>query len=342
MKSTKVYLNIVAAVISALFVSCSKQEQISDLDAEMSGSAKGSDATVSAFTIATPDGFATGTTGGAGGTSITVNSASTFKTAAESSNPQIITVSGNIDLGTTTVSINSNKTIIGADSNAGIKGNLRVNSRSNVIIQNLNLTNPNGAGTGDGLEISTSTRVFVTKCTFTDSKDGNLDIVRASDNVTVSWCRFRYVNQTSHNFCNLIGNSDSATGDRGKLHVTMHHNWYDIGVVERQPRVRFGYVHCYNNYYGSNSDNYTVGVGNEAHILLEDNYFENQGRPWADYRSSSGVSYQLTWNSTNVFVNSPVPTWAANSSTTFSRPYSYTPDSGSNVKAIVTAQAGNQ
>lgn len=337
----KLTIKLSAAVIALSIFGCSKNDQSIEQDVLAGGSSK-QPAKVSAFTVATADGFASGATGGAGGSSVTVTSGSAFKTAAESSTTQIITVSGNLDLGTSTVKINSNKTIIGADANAGVKGNMQLSGKTNVIIQNLNITNPAKIGTGDGLEVSGSTNIFVTKCTFTDCADGMLDIVRASDYVTVSWCRFRYVNQTTHNFCNLIGNGDSATGDRGKLHVTMHHNWYDVGVVERMPRVRFGSVHCYNNFYGSNLDNYTVGVGNEANILVESNYFEDQKAPWKDYRSSTSVIYTLQWNSDNVFVNSPIPTWATNSSTIFSRPYSYTLDAGSNVKTIVTGGAGNK
>jgi pectate lyase len=342
MKLKKMLSASLAVVLIAVTISsCSKSDPLTDAkQAAVTSSSSKSAATVS-FAVATPDGFASGATGGAGGSSVTVSSASAFKTAAESTAAQIITISGNLNLGTVAVSINSNKTIIGADSNSGVIGNLTISNKTNVIVQNLNITNPNAIGTGDGLEVSGSTKVYITKCTFTDCADGNLDIVRAADNVTVSWCKFRYVNQTTHNFCNLIGNDDGATGDRGKLHVTMHHNWYDIGVVERQPRVRYGYVHCYNNYYGSNSDNYTVGVGVEAHILLENNYFENQARPWADYTSGKNRNYELQWNSSNVFVNSPIPTWATNSPTTFSRPYSYSLLTGSDIKTAVTGGAGN-
>lgn len=337
----RVSVKLLMSLVTVIIFGCSKNEQFDSGEQTIANSSK-LKASVSAFTVATPDGFATGATGGSGGTSVTVTSAAAFKTAAESTTAQVITVSGNLDIGSTTVSIGSNKTIIGADSNAGIVGNLVINGKTNVIIQNLNITNPSGVGTGDGLEITGSTKVFVTKCTFTDCADGSLDVVRASDNVTVSWCRFRYVNQTTHNFSNLIGNDDGATGDRGKLHVTMHHNWYDAGVHERQPRVRYGYVHCYNNYYASSTANYTVGVGVESHILLEDNYFENQQDAWANYTTKRKPGYELQWNSTNVFVNSPIPTWATNSTTTFIRPYSYTPDNGSNVKTIVISGAGNQ
>ena len=71
--------------------------------------------------------------------------------------------------------------------------------------------------------------------------DGLVDITNASDLVTVSWNRFR-----NHDKMMLIGSSDSAAADRGKLRVTLHHNLFD-GIGQRVPRVRFGQVHVYNN-----------------------------------------------------------------------------------------------
>lgn len=329
----------ISILTSFAIVSCSKNDAGSDSSSTLLSSSK--NAASALFTVKTADGFATGTTGGAGGSSVTVTSAAEFKTAAESSIKQIITVNGNLDLGSTAVLINSNKTVIGASESSSIKGNLQVSNKTNVIIQNLNLSNPTGAGTGDALEISGSTKVFVTKCAVKDGADGNIDIVRASDNVTVSWCRFSYSAVTTHQFCNLIGNGDDAIGDRGKLHVTLHHNWYDNGVNQRMPRVRFGYVHVYNNYYGSNNDSYCVGVGNESHIHVENNTFENQGTLWSDARNSTSVAYQLKWSG-NVLINSSYPTWATNSSSIFNKTYSYTMHSGSAIKTAVTLGAGNK
>lgn len=330
------YFACAALSISLLIAGCQKNNS---LDEPQNDDATNDRAAQSEFTVATSNGFAAGTTGGSG-SSITVTTAAAFRTAAESSTSQIITVSGNLNMGSSQVNVKSNKTIIGANSSSGIIGCLRLSGVSNVIIQNLNITNPSGAGTGDGIEVSGSTRVFIHKVTFTDCSDGECDIVRASDLVTVSWCRFRYASQSSHKFVNLIGNSDDATGDRGKLRVTMHHNWYDAGCVERMPRVRFGQVHCYNNYYAASGSSYCVGVGNESQIKVENCYFQNQAAAWKNYSSSSAQG-RINWNSGNVFSGTSIPTWAPNSSV-FTPSYSYSLNTGSSVPSSVSGGAGNR
>jgi pectate lyase len=88
--------------------------------------------------------------------------------------------------------------------------------------------------------------------------------------VTVSYNRF-----LEHDKVMLIGSSDSATTDRNKLRVTLHHNLFEQ-VGQRGPRVRFGKVHVYNNYYWpKNSENYqySFGVGRESAIYAENNFF---------------------------------------------------------------------
>lgn len=324
----------------ALIISgCNKKGSINDQqgsDASSEGRAANSE-----FIISTSNGFAAGTTGGNGGSSITVSDATAFRNAAQSSTTQIITVNGNLNLGSSAVSVKSNKTIIGANSSSGVIGCLSVSNVSNVHIQNLNITNPSGVGTGDGLEVSGSTKVFITKCAFNNCSDGSLDIVRASDNVTVSWCRFNYSSQTAHNFVNLIGNGDDVTTDRGKLHVTMHHNWYDAGCKQRMPRVRFGQVHCYNNYYAASGSDYCVGVGNESQIKLENCYVLNQSNAWSNSSTSTSAQGKINWNSGNVFSGTSVPTWAPNSSV-FSVPYAYSMTTGSGVPSAVTGNAGNK
>jgi pectate lyase len=97
--------------------------------------------------------------------------------------------------------------------------------------------------------------------------------------VTVSWNRF-----LNHDKTSLIGSSDSAAADRGKLRVTVHHNLYD-GVEQRSPRVRFGQIHLYNNYYKFENLpgwQYGWGVGVESQIYAENNFFKADASVTAD------------------------------------------------------------
>ncbi|MFN6946441.1 MAG: polysaccharide lyase family 1 protein, partial [Cytophagaceae bacterium] len=204
--------------------------------------------------IARPDGYAgsRGTTGGGNATPITVSTAEAFRSAVNNNNPAVIIVNGRLNVGAVTVG--SNKTIVGANTSSGLYGGtIRVRG-TNYIFQNLTI----GPSNDDCIEIRGATNVFITKCNFYDGADGNLDIVRGADFVTVSWCKFYYVNQKDHKFSMLIGNGDGVTDDDGKLHITLHHNWFAEGVNSRMPRVRYGYVHIFNNYYSSSGNNYCI------------------------------------------------------------------------------------
>jgi pectate lyase len=75
-------------------------------------------------------------------------------------------------------------------------------------------------------------------------EDGQIDIIRASDFVTVSWNYFH-----DHWKSSLVGNDATFRDlDFGHLHVTYHHNyWRNMGT--RGPAGRFGHQHVYNNLY---------------------------------------------------------------------------------------------
>jgi len=83
----------------------------------------------------------------------------------------------------------------------------------------------------------------------------------------------------------LIGSSDSPKPpDTGKLRVTIHHNLFD-GLGQRTPRVRFGQVHVYNNYYkiiNNPAYVYSWGVGIESMIYAENNYFKTDQKTTPD------------------------------------------------------------
>lgn len=92
-----------------------------------------------------------------------------------------------------------------------------------------------------------------------------MDIIRASDWVTVSWNYFH-----DHWKSSLVGNDDKLRDeDFGHLHVSYHHNyWRNEGT--RGPAGRFGHQHVYNNLYEdflyqaihSRSDNQVLVEGN--------------------------------------------------------------------------------
>lgn len=208
----------------------------------------------------------------------------------------------------------SNTTIVGLGDTAVIRGgwfDLRGTSsvkRTNIIIRNLTFRDtfdcfpewaPTDGALGswnalyDSISLRDSEHVWVDHNTFEDAAtrdeitphyfgvlfqwhDGLLDITNASDLVTVSWNRFQ-----NHDKMMLIGSSDSANADRGKLRVTLHHNLFE-NIGQRAPRVRFGQVHVYNNYYRiGNPANYVYswGVGKESAVYAQNNYFDADVTP---------------------------------------------------------------
>ncbi|MCP2360167.1 pectate lyase [Nonomuraea thailandensis] len=266
-----------------------------------------------------------GTTGGGSVPATTVSSASALTSALSSGSAAVIRVSGTISC-SGMLRVTSNKTVIG-NSGATISGcGFNVSQASNVIIRNLNFRNWGD----DGINVQYSTRVYIDHNSFSNGGDGALDIKRSSDYITVSWNRF-----FDHDKTMLLGHSDSnASEDRGRLRVTYHHNWFD-GTNQRHPRVRFGNpVHVFNNYYGS-VGSYGVASTQEAGVLVEGNYFENTDDPFHLGEGSSPAGSLVARN--NHFVNSGS---GQSGGSVRSIPYSYSLDSASSVKSIVTAGAG--
>ncbi len=281
-----------------------------------------------------PDGFAAenalgqnGTTGGAGGTAVTVTTTADFLDYIFRTEPFIIHVADTIELASM-APFRSNKTVIGVADKGVITGSgLNLSSVSNIILRNLLIENSND----DAINIQEgSHHIWVDHCDLRSSFDGLLDIKRGSDYVTVSWNTF-----SNHDKTSLIGHDDNnAAQDSGKFHVTYHHNWFN-DTVQRHPRVRFSALaHIYNNYYVGN--NYGVGSTMDANVLVESNYFLNVDNPTL---VNVGVSAQGDLaERNNIFdncVNAPetrgdVP----------EPPYAFTPDATADVPAIVQAGAG--
>jgi pectate lyase len=287
-----------------------------------------------------------GTTGGAGGKTNTVATAGEFRAAVGSTEPLNIFVSGPLDLGSNTVKIAANKTIIGVGGDAGFVGHVFLEGVSNIILRNLNFANPHGVGQGmgrgDGMTANAAHHVWVDHCNFGECADGQFDITHGSDFITVSWCVFSYTNAANgHRLSMLIGNKDSLVAeDSGKLHVTLHHNWIGDLVQDRTPRVRFGQVHVFNNYYGAKDINTCIGLGCGSQVLVESCDFDGMKRPWRSRADAEKCTpARIQWNDDNVY-DHPKLTIEETNSVVFKPPYAYQLDAGKTVKQIVTQYAG--
>lgn len=197
-----------------------------------------------------------------------------------------------------------NTTIVGLGPGARILGaNFMISNVNNVIVRNIQFENafdcfpqwdPTDGATGnwnsmfDNISVlNNATHVWIDHNTFTDGSlldsqeplyfgrefeqhDGELDITKGADLVTVSWNRL-----TNHDKTMLIGSTDSPTFDVGKLRVTVHHNAFSA-TIQRLPRVRYGQVHVYNNFYDERANPqllYALGVGVSSQIFEQNDYY---------------------------------------------------------------------
>ncbi|HMP83822.1 MAG TPA: immunoglobulin domain-containing protein [Verrucomicrobiota bacterium] len=301
-------------------------------------------------------GFATlngGTTGGAGGATVTVTSASELEAAMNQKTQLVIQIQGTISFGT--LDCKPNKTIIGLGTNATLTGNLKLTHTTNIIVRNITFRDCKD----DAITIQEGNRVWVDHCTFIDCGDGELDITHASEWVTVSWCRFFYTNPgNNHRFVNLIGHSDNnAAEDVGHLHITFHNNWWGDLCDQRMPSVRYGRVHLFNNYYNTPGNLYAVRSRLYAECFVENNHFENVRNPWEIYITPAGgplgkiralnnnVSYPdttfgVTWSGTVTNSDKTINLMSAGTDTVFTPPYSYPLPPVSAIPTIVMENAG--
>jgi pectate lyase len=204
----------------------------------------------------------------------------------------------------TVINVGSNTTLYGIRGARLHNLTLMLNEADNVIVRNITFDDafdcfprwdPNDGSAGnwnsnwDNVSARRGTNFWFDHNTFTDGDnpdsglpvffgrpyqvhDGALDITHTSDLATVSYNVF-----TNHDKMMLIGSTDNPNnpGDVGLLNVTLHHNLMD-GVVQRAPRVRFGHVDVYNNYYRipvADPFSYSWGVGVQSTTYAENNFF---------------------------------------------------------------------
>jgi pectate lyase len=210
------------------------------------------------------------------------------------------------------VNVGPNTTVFGLKGAKVLGGNLLLGSSSvsvsNIIVRNVYFEDahdcfpawtPTDGAAGnwnslyDSVTLARATNIWLDHNTFTDGNnqdvdqpillgrpyqvhDGTSDIIRGSDFVTVS-----YNNYFEHDKSMLIGSTDtpgdpttSPGADLGRLRVTVHHNRF-ANLGQRAPRVRFGQVDVYNNYYYETDEDtfvYSLGVGKQSAIYAENNF----------------------------------------------------------------------
>ncbi|KAM0330764.1 hypothetical protein ACHAQA_003718 [Verticillium albo-atrum] len=288
---------------------------------------------------ACPIGYCTqngGTTGGAGGDTVTVSDVASLIEAAQSDGPLTIIVSGNLS-GNTRVRPTSDKTIIG-ESGSSITGvGFYVRRQSNVILRNLKIAKVD-ASNGDAIGIDESTNVWVDHVDLSgdlsggkDDLDGLFDVSHGADWITIS-------NSYLHDHWkgSLIGHSDNNAGeDTGKLHVTYANNHF-FNVFSRGPLVRFGTVHIINNFWDSMIDS-VVNTRMGAQVLVQSSVYENSAERAIFFADSDETGFAVA---EDVDFGGSANSAPAGTLTSSSLPYTIAALGSGSVKSAVVGTAG--
>lgn len=215
------------------------------------------------------------TTGGDGGEVVTVTTFEDLERQIASPGARIVQVQGTIagpDESFVKLRVGSNKTIIGLGADAALEhigfdvtgwGDVETGTLSdfcepefegqftpvsNVIIRNLTFRDTlGGSSDADAVVVQCyAHHVWIDHNTFLgvpNGNDGAIDIKRGADWVTVSWNHLLAWDKSM-----LLGHDDAnGEQDRGTLHVTYHHNYFE-NTRQRHPRIRFAQAHVLNNY----------------------------------------------------------------------------------------------
>lgn len=281
-----------------------------------------------------PIGYASqngGTTGGAGGSSISVSSLTELQSAVKGDNAAVITITSSIKGNGDNVKIGSNKSVLGKDSSVILENfTLTVKGSKNVIIRNLAIKKVVG---GDAIAVQKSENVWLDHLDVSSDRDhdkdyydGLIDLTHAADFVTVSNSKIH-----DHWKASLIGHSDSNKAeDTGHLRVTYHNNHWE-NINSRGPSLRFGTGHFFNNYYKGVSDGINARLG--AQVLVENNVWVNSKKPLYSVDNDAGAV--ASGNDFGGAQNT------APAGTLKSVPYKYNLIAASAVERTVVGTAGN-
>ncbi|CAK9867065.1 unnamed protein product [Sphagnum jensenii] len=172
------------------------------------------------------------------------------------------------------------------------------------IITSQSLVEQHGVADGDAIHIQTSNNIWVDHCFLAKAADGLIDCTDYSNLITISNNYF-----TAHDKVMLFGSHPNQVGDRN-MHITVAFNKFGPGLVQRMPRVRFGYVQVLNNDYTSGWGIYAIGGSEDPTILSQGNVFNpaNGNKEVTKRVNDGGGTYggwqSWNWNSAgDVFLN---------------------------------------
>ncbi|KAK6066236.1 pectate lyase 2 [Seiridium cupressi] len=275
-----------------------------------------------------------GTTGGTGGTTTTVSTLPQLTAVANATGAYVILVSGAIS-GAAKVEVGSDKSIIGLAGSSLTGIGLTILGQSNVIVRNMKISKVL-ADYGDLVTIQKSSNVWIDSNDLSndldhdkDYYDGLVDTVHASEWVSIT-------NNYFHDHwkgCLVGHSSNNEAEDLGHLHVTFAYNWWD-NINSRTPMYRFGTGHLYNSYY-SNLIDTAINTRDLAEVLVESSVFENCPKKAIFTDDNTYEGYAVV-NDVDLGGSENL----APEGNLTSVPYSYTLLGSANVKAYVTANAG--
>lgn len=267
-------------------------------------------------------------TGGGSTTPTLVSSVSELRSALTTSGSSVIIITQNLTFTYCLKLKASNKTLLAlpgvkltsTQQNKENSGILYFQEgSSNLILRNLTFIGP-GAYDCDGYDnlcFDGVTYAWVDHCDFQDGCDGNFDNRGNTDNITVSWCRFRYLKSPKaggsggsddHRFSNLIGSSSSDKPSDGTYNMTWAYCFWDEGCVERMTRCRNASLHFLNCYWNSSVAHYYVGPENADCLfsactfegapktakIFYQNYDGTNGAKFVDCTATKGIPSNVT------------------------------------------------
>ena len=286
------------------------------------------------------DGFAStdgGTTGGAGGTAVTVTNQADLERYAAASGRHVITVAAPITISPKgkEIRVSSDKTIIGRGTSGEIVGGgfFLGEDTSNVILRNLTIRDTQMVEDDpddkdfdyDAIQMDGADHVWIDHNRLTRMNDGLIDSRKDTTNLTVSWNVLEENNKAFG-----IGWTENVTAK-----ITIHHNWIR-DTNQRNPSTdNVAYAHLYNNYLQdvASYGNYARGA---TKMVLQNSYFDGVHDPY--FRDDAAALVQ----SGSIVVNSSGQRETGGTAFDPASFYSYSLDPAADVPALLRDGAGPQ